>query len=565
MRVNGFLALASLLFVPASLVCPQSNDQKKYTVAEGKVTNSATGEAIVRAMVTIEPVLQKPRDPDNDDPGFATETDDMGVFHFARVPPGKYNLKVDKPGFLRTNYGAHRAGGPGVPIELLPDDKRTDLDMKMAPEGIVSGTVTDDSGEAARHCMVQLMKRGWANGRSTLLTNASSQTDRQGNFQIAGVEPGRYYLRADCWRTHMMFGRQPILVDRDGNVIKIRPVATYFGDSTTIDGAAQITVPIGQEISGETIRLRREAVYHVRGKLIVPPGESAASYNVFLASRTSGNFFAMDASARPKRDGTFEIDNVQPGTYQIEANHGNHFTWIPKFIDIANDIDNFEAIIPAPIQLHGRIRIEGQPSTPVSAISLYLVGSNGMAENSAEMAMDGTFNIENVTLDRYGINFEYPGETAFIKSVRVGDKEMPGRTLDLTEGAGSVEIVVSLNSAKLDVSVMKQASDSDQQVPAEAVNVVLVPEVRTLDWLGGVVLGSTDKSGAYTFKNLIPGKYRAYAADGLDVHQMADPEVTKAFESYGVEFEIAEKESKQIQLKLISADEANELLEKLGL
>src|ERR1700761_4371965 len=112
MRLHRFIALASLLFVPASLVSPQSNDQKKYAVAEGKVTNSATGEPIVRALVTIEPVLQKPRDPDNDDPGLATETDDMGVFHFARVPSGKYDLNVDKLGFLRTNYGAHRPGGP---------------------------------------------------------------------------------------------------------------------------------------------------------------------------------------------------------------------------------------------------------------------------------------------------------------------------------------------------------------------------------------------------------------------------------------------------------------------
>src|ERR1700761_4531955 len=111
MRLHRFLTLAPLLLLPALLVSSQSNDQKKYALAEGKVTNSATGEPIVRALVTIEPVPQKPRDPDHDDPGFAMETDDMGVFRFARVPSGKYNLNVDKPGFLRTNYGAHRPGG----------------------------------------------------------------------------------------------------------------------------------------------------------------------------------------------------------------------------------------------------------------------------------------------------------------------------------------------------------------------------------------------------------------------------------------------------------------------
>jgi hypothetical protein len=51
----------------------------------------------------------------------------------------------------------------------------------------------------------------------------------------------------------------------------------------------------------------------------------------------------------------------------------------------------------------------------------------------------------------------------------------------------------------------------------------------------------------------------------VDVRQWQDPEIAKAFATRSVDVEIEEKQDKQIQLKLISADEVAEVLDRLGL
>lgn len=565
MRSKLPITLPGFFLLAVSVAVPQGATPKKYAVAEGKVTNAASGEAVVRALVTLKPVTQKTRDPEDEFAGYATETDDGGVFHFAKVPAGKYDLFVEKSGFLRTNYGAHRAAGPGVPIELMGEQTRSDLDMKMPPEGVISGRVTDDHGEPARSCSVSVLRRAWMNGRSTVVPYRTSETDSDGNFRASELSPGRYYVRADCLAGHMRSGRQPILVDREGNVIRTRQVATYFGDSTSVENASVITVQSGQEASGENIQIKKEAVYQVSGKLLAPAGESAAGYRLLLSPENAGFFFGQAGNAKVKADGTFELDNLPAGSYQMHVFHGSHGTSLPTPLDVNGDVQNFVAVVPPPIQVRGRIRIEGQPSTPVSAMSVHLIGSEAMFGGTAQVEEDGSLKFENVTPDQYELSLYYPGETAFVKSVRVGDREMPGKTVDLTHGLGAIEIVVSLNPGKLDVAVSKQDTETNQEVPAEAVNVVLVPEVRSRAWQSGVVMGSTDKQGKYTFKDVAPGTYLAFASDGIEAAQWADPEVAKALESHGVAIEIGEKETKQIQLKLIPGDEANQLLERLGL
>jgi hypothetical protein len=62
-----------------------------------------------------------------------------------------------------------------------------------------------------------------------------------------------------------------------------------------------------------------------------------------------------------------------------------------------------------------------------------------------------------------------------------------------------------------------------------------------------------------------PGKYKAFAAEDIEMTQWADPELAKALDSTGVSVEVAEKDDKQIQLKLITAEESSRVLEKLGL
>jgi hypothetical protein len=141
-----------------------------------------------------------------------------------------------------------------------------------------------------------------------------------------------------------------------------------------------------------------------------------------------------------------------------------------------------------------------------------------------------------------------------------------GTHLNLNQSAGPLEVLIRLNPGKVEGKVTRDDPDSHQAVATSAVSVLLIPEdLEENSWDSGIRSGSTDKDGHFSIASLKPGKYKALAAEGIDLQQWQDPELAKAFASRSVDVEVAEKETKQIELKLIAAEEVAEVLDRLGL
>jgi hypothetical protein len=126
-------------------------------------------------------------------------------------------------------------------------------------------------------------------------------------------------------------------------------------------------------------------------------------------------------------------------------------------------------------------------------------------------------------------------------------------------------IVLSYSPAKVQGAVTRTDSGSQTALPASAISVVLIPEKRTDDYSGGLKYASTDGQGKFTFNSVPPGKYKAFAADGVDFQQWADPDVAAAFDSRAAAVDLKEGDTKQVQLTLITAEEAAQVLDRLGL
>ncbi len=310
MRSFAILLLASLALESAQT---QAGGKKEPAIAEGQVVSAETGEPVVRARVTIHPKIQS-TNPEDAPGGFTMQTDDSGTYHFEKLEPGKYEVFVTKAGYLRANYGAKRVNGPGLPIELQSGQAASKLDVKLYPEATISGVVTDEHGDPVQSS-VQLVKRGWKQGKPTLLPSNFSNADTQGHFHFSGVGPGKYYVKAQPRESSFL--HQPQEVDRQGNPVNLHFVSTFYGDTTGIEGAVALQVQPGQEVPDVNIKMRREAVFHIRGRIVsVPPGDSPLNYMPVLITNESSFFFER-GSARPKNDGQFEVDNVQPGSYLL--------------------------------------------------------------------------------------------------------------------------------------------------------------------------------------------------------------------------------------------------------
>jgi hypothetical protein len=491
------------------------------------------------------------------------ETDDSGSYHFEKLEPGRYQINVNKAGFLRASYGAKRVSGPGIPVTLTAGQTASKLDVKLYPAATISGVVTDDHGEPEL-CFVQLVRRTWMRGKLTLMPQGGARTDGRGHFVITDISPGRYFLQAE--NRAFSGGRQPVEVDRQGNPVNAHLVKTYLGDTTSPESATSIQVQPGQNIEGAEIHMRRERTFHIKGRIVsVPAGESPLNYApILMADHGFGLYSGY--GGRPKKDGRFEIDNVQPGSYIISMQKmGSVSVAITIPVELSNsDIDNLDVTIPPPFDVHGKVTVEGQPDAELSGTQIALQ-TNFMNNSEGVVSADGSFTLHNISPRNYQLWVSTSGQPSFVKSIRVGDRQVPEDSIDLTNGAGDLTIVLSYSPAKVQGTVMRTDSGTQTNVPASAISVVLIPEKRTDDYSGGLKYASTDGQGKFTFNSVPPGKYKAFAADGVDFQQWADPDVAAAFDSRAEAVDLKEGDTKQVQLTLITAEEAAQVLDRLGL
>jgi protocatechuate 3,4-dioxygenase beta subunit len=519
MRMFGAIGVAFAALAVAQVQGPPENQEP--AIAEGQVVSIATGQPIPHATITLRP-LSVSSNPENASGGYAMDSDDAGTFHFEKLAPGKYDLLAKKVGFLNTNYGARRANGPGIPIVLDAGKTSTKLEIKMYPEATISGVTIDDRGEplVAR---VNLLRRAWIQGRPNLMPAGGVSSDSHGRFLISGIAPGRYLLRAEIQNFNS--GRALVQVDRQGNVVNAHLVTTYLGDTTDDHEATLISVQPGQEVSGATIRFVREPTFHIKGRIIsVPPNESPQAYMPILSVKDSWTYTA--GATRPNKDGSFEIDNVQPGSYTVNLTHGGMGFSASVPVQVSNgNVDNLEVSIPPPMELHGRVYIDNQNEADLSGSQISLQTAEIMFGAQATSAKDGTFVLRNVVPGHYRVNVYAPGQSSYVKTIQFGGRESVENSIDVAEGTGgTLEIQLGGNPAQVEGVVTKPDDTGLTTLPVAAINVVAIPQKWTGDFFGGLKRGSTDAQGHFTLKGLEPGKYKIFAAENIDTNQWSDPE-----------------------------------------
>ncbi|MCU1237885.1 MAG: hypothetical protein JWP63_5852 [Candidatus Solibacter sp.] len=133
-----------------------------------------------------------------------------------------------------------------------------------------------------------------------------------------------------------------------------------------------------------------------------------------------------------------------------------------------------------------------------------------------------------------------------MNAARAGTQELPGRILDL-DASSELEIVPSRALAGVSGTVFLGAD----RAPAAEATVVLVPEDPTLrSDLPSYTTATTDDAGKFTIPGVAPGRYRAFAWDGLQNSdfRFADPDVIFAVDSSGVALDLAPRANSTVEL-----------------
>jgi hypothetical protein len=111
------------------------------------------------------------------------------------VPSGLYFLIASREGYFPAAYGQRLPAGRGVPLSTSADSTLT-TELRMRHKGALTGRVLDENGVGASGVPVVAYR-----AQLPLRTAGRAIADDRGVFRIAGLAPGKYWVRSG---THIL-------------------------------------------------------------------------------------------------------------------------------------------------------------------------------------------------------------------------------------------------------------------------------------------------------------------------------------------------------------------------
>ncbi len=550
--------LLALTLIPLASAQPANAPTTAHI--EGTV-RSVTAEPLQYAIVTLMSPTAR----------LACAADQEGKFVIENIAPGSsYQLMSTRSGYIEGYYGSRLPGGRHALLTLSAGQVLRDVVISLAPQGVITGRITDSEGEPVEGAVVLALRPVLGPDGSALIRKESAVTDDGGEYRITEVAPGTYYLRASLRDT----GRSE--------------VATYYPNTTELLGAAPIHVFPGAEVPRADIRLNTAQTYSVHGKaLIADSGMPAGGFTV-SATHNEGSAsrqYVTRLDTQTHSDGTFEFAGLPPGQYTLQVTP-TRIGAPPVTVSARTDLtiansnaDDVEVILRTGVTVSGKFRLEdgeitsvippGSPSRldtakdidtrmkamdasargvliPNNRPSVNLGGSNiGLFQE------DGTFSkIVEIPPSRYSLNVALLPEGVYVKSATFGGVDALHAPLDLTQGGGELNLVLSNQAADLAGILHSEKGDALGNVP-----VTLWPQTADLGsatW--GIHYTTTDQNGSFRFSNLPPGRYYVAAWEDVEDSMFVSHEFLSRFDSAATEVKLAESEHARVSPKMIPAE-----------
>jgi Carboxypeptidase regulatory-like domain len=594
MRIIVFvLGLSFPALIPAQLVTiqgpqltppPSNTPPEQKCVVEGRVTNLLTGESLKKATIHLTRSGSASMSTDAIEfrtgasslQGYSATSAADGSFRIEGIEPGDYSLSGERNGFLHTEYGAKGPMRSGTVLALRPGQQMTNIILGLNPQAVITGKVVDEDGDPVSDAQVQVLRRTWQRGKRRVLPQGGTNANDVGEFRIADLSPGRYYICASV----MSFRRSNEESPPPGKP-DMRPIRTCHPGAVTLEAATPIDIAADQDLSGLEIRLHSAQTYHVRGKVVGDlPKREAQDVDLILASRDEGMFFFGTNQASMNKDRTFDMAGVAPGSYTLHLffMSGNIQGAAHQPIDVGQgDVNDVIVGFSPAGSLHGQARLEGMLQTGVNIVNLANVSVYlSPADLTAMLGptprgtskSDGSFVLDNVFPGKYYVRTNAPAGT-YLKSMRLGQQEILGKELDLSQAvSGELEIVFHYGAAEvngtLQLADRAGSSSTGRSTPMPATSIVLVPDVLNADG-SGIYYGSANQFGSFTVKGVPPGHYHAYAFENANRDELQDPDVLRQLENRATDVEVKENDLKQIQLAIISSDDLQQIFARLGI
>lgn len=315
MRIPTFAAAGLITLLLSALALHASQSASPGATISGYVVDAGTQVPIAGARVMILPASIGRQGPAGRPPSQAVTGDD-GSYILSGVAAGRYRLQVQKLGYVAPN------AGQAPIIDVAAGQSLTGPVFRLTRGAAISGRLLDARREPLAEMTVQALRRPAPNGAPgrgrggrgmpALPAGQAGQTNDVGEFRIAGLEAGDYYVAASA-RPAMPFGQSS---PSSGTT----PITTYYPGSADLAGAQVITVAAGQNVGGLDFIMLTGSGYSISGVVVDEanqPIEGAMVMAMPAAMTVAG--LGPRGSSRTGADGTFTMGSVVPGTYRLSA------------------------------------------------------------------------------------------------------------------------------------------------------------------------------------------------------------------------------------------------------
>ena len=468
-------------------------------------------------------------------------TDQEGHFQIEGVQEGS-PLNAQKPGYFSP---MELDGGGSSRVETVGPDAGP-VTLKLAPQSVISGRVTDISGDPLERLPVRLTERSVREGRQRSESLGFAESDEDGRFRFANLRPGTYYLAVGPG------GREVRLLAKDGKPKTGYPI-TYYPGAPDIASASPIQLGAGQQTEAD-FSMTAVAVYQVTGAVVGYQATQGvglqildqAGLDLALPLRFSAN------------TGIFVCENVPAGSYILKASSqvADHSLRAELPLNVTTNLDNVHLVMGPALSIPVVVRMETRDASnsigpgwnqEAPPLSVRLISLARLAvELNSTLVQQGpghqVMTVPDVEPGKYAVNVT-PWGPWYIQSATYGPTNLLSEDLAVAAGQNyPIEIILRDDGATLTGNVK---SPDGVEAPA---TVLVVPESTskrgTKSWLSVPPIG-------FSLNALAPGEYRVFAVDHAGKIEYANADALQPYASQATHVTLSPKQETHVVLNLI--------------
>jgi hypothetical protein len=480
-RVFGWCAV--LFVVNEGLLAQiEAGAVRQSAVVRGSVVSASDSAPVEGALVVVEPQGSPER-------VTGRYTQVGGTFDIAVPPASKYRIFAQKQGYLTP------------PDRVVDPTESGAITLRLVAQSVVAGRITGSAGEPLSGALVQVSRLQSRAGRLLMGVISQTATNDIGEYRIAGLEPGYYYLAGVYQDIASILGARlrPDVSPTDAGTQDYS--LTYYPGTADVKAAKPFLLRAGQTFLNANISLEMAPSSVIKGVIHnIPIG--AAAFTVVLRSNSMSGADRMFRVA-PGRS-SFEFRSVPSGEYALRADlrvGSQSFSGRRTIFVGSVTTDDASLSLEPSFPTQGSVSFE-ECSTRPTNVKLLLEGSDRNSIVPVEIDASDRFQIPALGADRYSIRVSDEGNVAagvFVHSVVLDGILVRSSGVLLSRPNHS--LVVKLRDTGGQIKGV--AVDADHRPTADG-SAVLASE----EDVGLAYISQIESDGRFGYNNIPPGEYR---------------------------------------------------------